>query len=391
MAYFGATPISVQVGGTAASNLTANTILAGGGASINFVGPGSAGQLLTSSGSGAPPVYTTATFPATATSTGTILRANGTNWVATTATYPTTTTASQILYSSATNVIGGLSTANNGTLVTSNTGVPSVLAGPGTTGNILQSNASAAPSFSTATYPSTAGTSGKVLISNGTNIVSSTPTFPNASATSGKFIQSDGTNWVASTPTLPTSAGTSGNILTSDGTNFTSQTPSAVGSSLVLISSQAASSSASISFTGLTTYTNYLLIFSQIVFAAGSTLQMLVSANNGSSYIATGYQSALNFQNYTTTLVSNQIQTTFFELYTGAGTSSTSGKVDIYNINSASNGVSIIGNAFLNSSPYYQFFFGNQSTTTINAIQISVVGGTNIASGRFSLYGYRES
>ena len=51
--------------------------------------------------------------------------------------------------------MSALTTANNGLLVTSATGVPSILAGPGTTGNILQSNAAAAPSFSTTTYPST--------------------------------------------------------------------------------------------------------------------------------------------------------------------------------------------------------------------------------------------
>ena len=43
-----------------------------------------------------------------------------------TATYPATTTVSQILYSSATNTIGGLATANSGLLVTSGTGVPSI-------------------------------------------------------------------------------------------------------------------------------------------------------------------------------------------------------------------------------------------------------------------------
>ena len=42
----------------------------------------------------------------TATS-GTILTGNGTQWVPTTATYPNTTTANQILYSSATNTLGG--------------------------------------------------------------------------------------------------------------------------------------------------------------------------------------------------------------------------------------------------------------------------------------------
>jgi hypothetical protein len=388
MAYFGATPISVQVGGTAASDLTANTILAGGGASINFVGPGSAGQLLTSSGSGAPPVYTTATFPATATSTGTILRANGTNWVATTATYPTTTTASQILYSSATNVIGGLSTANNGTLVTSNTGVPSVLAGPGTTGNILQSNASAAPSFSTATYPSTAGTSGKVLISNGTNIVSSTPTFPNASATSGKFIQSDGTNWVASTPTLPTSAGTSGNVLTSDGTNWVS---SASGTGLVKLSTATASSSASISFDNTlitSTYKTYLVVFDSIVSASGSTFKMLVSANNGSVYQSTGYLSGNFYFPYNGAITGNQSSTTFFQLFTGGGNpNQNSGTLWIYNL-ATTNSTSVNGDFWVGST-YWQKTIGNQSTASINNIQFIFDSG-NIASGTITLFGLAQ-
>jgi hypothetical protein len=67
---------------------------------------GSTGQILQSN-TGAAPSWSTATFPATATGTGTILRADGTNWAASTATYPNTTTANQILYSTATNVVGG--------------------------------------------------------------------------------------------------------------------------------------------------------------------------------------------------------------------------------------------------------------------------------------------
>ena len=48
--------------------------------------------------------------------------------------------------------------------------------GPGTAGQVLQSGgASANPSYSTATYPSTAGTSGNILTSNGTNWVSQAP------------------------------------------------------------------------------------------------------------------------------------------------------------------------------------------------------------------------
>lgn len=97
--------------------------------------------------------------------------------------------------------------------------------GPGSAGQALLSGGNAAnPAYSTPTYPSGSGASGKVLISDGTNNVYSTPTFPNASAASGKFIRSDGTNWVASTPTLPTTAGTSGKHLMSDGTNYVETT-----------------------------------------------------------------------------------------------------------------------------------------------------------------------
>lgn len=102
---------------------------------------------------------------------GTILRSDGSNWVATTSTYPNTNAINTLLYASAANTMSALATANNGLLVTGSTGVPSILAGPGATGRILQSNAAAAPSFSTATYPSTGGTADTLLRSDGTNWV----------------------------------------------------------------------------------------------------------------------------------------------------------------------------------------------------------------------------
>lgn len=66
-----------------------------------------------------------------------------------TATYPATTTVSQILYSSATNTVAGLATANNGTLITGTTGIPSVLAN-GTTGQVLTATTGSPPSWTTA-------------------------------------------------------------------------------------------------------------------------------------------------------------------------------------------------------------------------------------------------
>ncbi len=107
---------------------------------------GASGTVLQGQGVGTASDFSTATYPATATGTGTILRADGTNWVATTATYPATTTINQILYSSSANVVGEIATANNGVLITSATGVPSMLAA-GTLNYSLTANTSAPPSW----------------------------------------------------------------------------------------------------------------------------------------------------------------------------------------------------------------------------------------------------
>jgi hypothetical protein len=117
------------------------------GATVSGIGPGSAGQLFQSNGSGSAPAYTTATYPAIATGTGTLLRADGTNYVASTATFADTYAASTMLYSNGANTVTGLATANNGVLVTSNAGVPSWLANSGVPGYVLTANSGASPSW----------------------------------------------------------------------------------------------------------------------------------------------------------------------------------------------------------------------------------------------------
>ncbi len=100
--------LGLDQGGTAAS-LTASTggiVYSGASALAILSGTPTANKVLLS-GASAAPAWSTATYPSTASGTGTILRADGTNWTATTATYPTTTTANQILYSTALNTIGG--------------------------------------------------------------------------------------------------------------------------------------------------------------------------------------------------------------------------------------------------------------------------------------------
>lgn len=54
-------------------------------------------------------------------------------------------------YAAAGSTISGLTTANNGTLITSAAGVPSILAAPASTGNFLQSNNALPPSWSAST------------------------------------------------------------------------------------------------------------------------------------------------------------------------------------------------------------------------------------------------
>ena len=109
------------------TGLTNHTVLVGAGtATITKVGPGLSGQVLRSGGASADPAYSTATYPATATGSGTLLRADGTNWSASTTTYPNTNAINTILYASSANVMSALATANNGALITSGTGVPSI-------------------------------------------------------------------------------------------------------------------------------------------------------------------------------------------------------------------------------------------------------------------------
>lgn len=164
-------------------------------------GVATAGKVL-QSGATAAPTWSTPTYPSASGTAGFILRSNGTNNVYSQSTFADLYAASSILYSNGANNVAGLATANNGVLVTGNTGIPSILAGPAATGRVLTSNAAAEPSWSTATFPSTGGTAGNVLISNGTNYIASTSLWPNTVGSAGKIIRSDGTTNAYSTSTF---------------------------------------------------------------------------------------------------------------------------------------------------------------------------------------------
>lgn len=97
--------------------------------------------------------------------TGQVLQANSAadpTW--STATYPSTTTINQILYSSATNVVSGLTTANSGVLTTGATGVP-VITALASDGQLIIGSSAGAPAAATIT----AGTG--ITVINGHNSI----------------------------------------------------------------------------------------------------------------------------------------------------------------------------------------------------------------------------
>lgn len=241
----------------------------------------------------------------------------------------------------------------------------------GASGTILQGQGvGSAPAFSTATYPSTASSAGKIL-------------------------RADGTNWAASTATYPNTAGTSGNILTSDGTNWNSQSPAGQGASLVFLQSQTASASASITFTSTyitATYNNYILMISNYVGSAGVDVEMTVSTNNGSTYVNSGYQAGLSYQAYNATSFTNDASTTYFIIQrnSAANTVPCSCFVHLSNVTNG-NDMSISGHGSIyNSGAAYAIISGQVTTGSVNNIKIAPFSGT-ITTGTFTLYGVRES
>lgn len=83
--------------------------------------------------------------------TGAVLQNNsGADPSYSTATYPSTTTVSQILYSSSTNVVAGLATANRAVLTTGATGIP-VLTALATDGQLIIGSSAGVPAAATLT------------------------------------------------------------------------------------------------------------------------------------------------------------------------------------------------------------------------------------------------
>lgn len=185
----------------------------------------------------------------------------------TTATYADTYGASTILYSNGANTVQGLTTANNGVLITSAAGVPSIsstlpaavqnnITDLGTLGDLQVDNLYVNTNTITATNTNgsivlqTDGTGTYQLGStssqqatlrffedtdNGSNFLQVRPpaaitanmtwTFPDGMGTAGQLLQTDGSTNVSWTgATFPTGSSTARKMLVSDGTNYVAST-----------------------------------------------------------------------------------------------------------------------------------------------------------------------
>ena len=80
----------------------------------------------------------------------------------TTTTYPLTNAINTIMYASSANVLGSIAAANDGVLITSNSGVPSFLANSGTAGYVLTANSGGPPSWQNTQAPAAAAQSDMV-------------------------------------------------------------------------------------------------------------------------------------------------------------------------------------------------------------------------------------
>ena len=158
---------SISITGDSGGALTGNAFtFTGGTTGLVFTGSGSTqtlgGKLVLANGglnavlapSNGGIFYSTATAGAILSGTATarqMLQSGASSAPAwSTSTWPATTTANQILYSSANNTVSEITAANNGVLITDNSGVPSLLANSGTAGYVLTANTGAPPSWQAA-------------------------------------------------------------------------------------------------------------------------------------------------------------------------------------------------------------------------------------------------
>lgn len=190
--------------------------------------------------------------------------------------------------------------------------------------------------------------------------------------------------------------GTSGQALVSNGASAlpTWQNVTATGA-VSYLASATASSSAAISFTGLSnSYYMYQIVLSQLIPATnGANLQLQVSTNNGSSYISSASAYAYDFL-LTTNGSVTALGSSATALIINSGQSSSaangmSGIIQLYNVGSSAYFTVTTSGSYTSTGAVYALTGGGftNAATNVNAIQLLYSTG-NITSGSMYLYGF---
>jgi len=296
------------------------------------------------------------------------------------------------------------------------------LVSPGTTGNVLTSNGTAWVSTSAA-----AGTGVTALSFGSTGLTPSTATSGNVTVSGTLSVGSGGTGLQSLTSNSVllgngsstiqfVSPGTTGNVLTSNGTTWSSSAPAGGGSALTLISTQTVSNVSSVSWTGLSTYDRYTLLYENAFPATTSyKIALRFGTGSGPTYITSGYIfSGISVDSNITTAGSTNavcyaagvgnsgtISSSSILMFAGGSggvSGSSPGARGIMNICNMTSGfvTTITSQSFNNSSPGTSEVMSGatNNSTSKTAIQIlsaliDGVGGVTLGniSGTFSLYG----
>ena len=171
------------------------------------------------------------------------------------------------------------------------------------------------------------------------------------------------------------------------------QTADNAGSGWTKLTTVTASTSSSLTITSVmsSTYTNYALVFDNVVLSTSAILGFQISSDNGSTYKSSGYLSGLLSTNY---IQQHLVITTILTIFISGGGSTyeSSGCVYLCNSNNA-NYPCVSGNsiAFDHSTNCFAYYVsgGYSPTILINAIKILSSSGT-MTTGDFTLFGWKK-
>jgi hypothetical protein len=202
-----------------------------------------------------------------------------------------------------------------------------------------------------------------------------------------------GTTSTAAIGQASTGFSTSGNALMSNGA---SHIPGWYfpGGSLVKLNAQTVVGATNIVFNNTfitSAYSNYMLVFQNIdISSSGANFEFLVSTNNGSTTLATGYQTGVMEAQFTFAAESIAAATTFAYIASGVGGASSISTGVMYLNIPQSAAFSYWGESFFRSAASYRMrYWGcNTGTTTINYLLFKGSAGT--ITGTMTLYGIRS-